>query len=189
MELRPELTPPMLNETLVAQLAKLADRLDGAAEGERNDELAEFNRLAGTAIPLQEFQGIYRAVNPEDFVRDVLHRRSLKPIPDLSRAEMVEIVSRLQTQAGKSEESYYFNLFQMHCKHPGGSNLIYYPEMVSELPQDREPTAEEIADCAELAAANRGYAGRKAQRWNPSPLLRIQPGGPENARHPGGNRH
>ena len=146
MELRPELTPPVLDETLVARLAKLADRLDGAAEGERDDELAEFNALAGTDLPLRDFQDIYKAVNPEDFVRDVLYRRSLKPVPDLSRAEMVEIVSRLL--AGGDAHDFYFALFELYCKHPESSDLIYYPEAIPELPRDREPSAEEIADCA-----------------------------------------
>ena len=84
MKLRPDLTPPVLDEALVTRLARLADRLDGAAEGARDDELAEFNRLAGTALPLHEFQDVYKAVDPEDFVRDVLYRRSLKPVADLS---------------------------------------------------------------------------------------------------------
>src|SRR3954469_7885857 len=95
MELRPELMPLALDEALVARLARLADRLDGARPGERDEELAEFNRLAGTTIPLADFQGIYKSENPEDFVRRVLYQRSLIPDPSLSRAEMVEIVSRV----------------------------------------------------------------------------------------------
>lgn len=161
MELRPELMPSVLDEALVARLARLAERLDGAAEGERDDELAEFNRLAGTALPLQDFQGIYKALNPEDFVRDVLYRRSLKLVPDLSRAEMVEIVSRLQ--AGGDEHDFYFGLFELYCKHPEGSNLIDYPDAVPELPKGREPSADEIADCA-LNWEPRVVAMRVAQR-------------------------
>jgi len=52
MELRPELMPPALNEQLVARLAKLAAHLDGDPD---EDMRAEFNRLAGTDIPIAEF--------------------------------------------------------------------------------------------------------------------------------------
>jgi hypothetical protein len=146
MELRPELTPPVLDETSIDRLAQLADRLDGAAEGQCDEELVEFNKLANTSLTLREFQGIYKAVAPEDFVRDLLYRRSVTQVPDLSRAEMVEIVSRLQT--ADEEHGFYLALFELYCKHPGGTDLIFYPDAILELSKDREPTAEEIADCA-----------------------------------------
>jgi hypothetical protein len=146
MALRPELMPPLLDEPLVAQLAKLADRLDGARPGQRDDDLAKFNQLAGTALRLNDFQGIYKAVGAEDWVRGVLYRKCLHLIPDLSRAEMAEVVSRVL--AGGDAHDFYLELFLLHCRHPSGSDLIYWPNRVPELPQDREPTAEEIADVA-----------------------------------------
>jgi hypothetical protein len=148
VELRPELKPPALDAALVARLARLADRLDGARPGQRDDELAEFNRLASTAIPLADFQGIYKGEDPEDFVRRVLFQRSLAPDPSPSRAEMVEIVSRAMPQNGDPDYDFYLELFLVNCKHPSGSDLIFWPNLVPELPQDREPTAEEIADLA-----------------------------------------
>src|SRR5436305_598720 len=57
MELRPELTPPALDERLVARLTKLAAHLDGNPDEEAMR--AEFNRLAGTDIPMEEFQQVY----------------------------------------------------------------------------------------------------------------------------------
>ena len=66
MELRPELMPPALDEALVARLARLAARLDGAHPGLWEDDLAEFNRLAGTALPFEEFQGIYGGEDHKD---------------------------------------------------------------------------------------------------------------------------
>ena len=38
--------------------------------------------------------------------------------------------------------------FKQSIKHPGGSDLIYYPELVEGFPKDREPTVEEIVDMA-----------------------------------------
>jgi hypothetical protein len=119
VDLRPELTPPQFVDSLIARLARLADRLDGARPGEREDELAEFNRLAGTALPLTEFQGIYKSDNPEDFVRRVLFRRFLTPTPSLSQAEMAEIVSRVMA-CGKDHD-FYLEVFLITCKHPSGT--------------------------------------------------------------------
>lgn len=146
MELRPDLRPPALDAALVARLARLADRLDGAAPGQRDGDLAEFNRLAGTTLPLADFQGIDSGEDPEEFVRRVLFQRSLAPDPNLTLAEMAEVVSR--ASAGEDDHDFYLELFLVNCKHPSGTDLIYWPDLVPELPQDREPTAEEIAELA-----------------------------------------
>jgi hypothetical protein len=146
MHLRPELTPPALDEGLVAQLAELADRLDGAGPGQADDELAEFNRLCGTALVFADFRGISAAEDAEDFVRRVLFRRSLRPDPGLTRDEMAEIVRR--ATAVTDDSDFYLELFLTNCQHPSGTDLIYWPNLVPELPQDRDPTADEIADLA-----------------------------------------
>jgi hypothetical protein len=158
MELRPELTPPALDATKVARLAKLAAGLDGARPGQWEEDLAEFNRLARTAIPIEEFQGIYGAEDHEDWVRRVLYQHSLKSV-DLSREEMVEIVSRAMAGEGDPECDFYLELFLASCKHPSGTDLIFWPELVPELPQDREPTAEEIADLALGRSTKPGAGG------------------------------
>ena len=146
MKLRPELIPPVLDEALVARLAELANHLDGARPGEWEDDLAEFNRLAGTSIPFEEFQGIYGAENHEDYVRRVMFRRLLVQDPALTQSEMTEIVKRVMECA--TDRDFYLELFLVNCKHPSKSDLIYWPNLVPELPQGREPTAEEVADLA-----------------------------------------
>jgi hypothetical protein len=161
VELRVDLLPPRLEDALVARLARLADCLDGARPGLGEDELAEFNRLAGTALQREDFQGIYGAEDRADWVRRVLYRRSLKPVRGLSRAEMAEIVSR--ALAGGEDRDFYLELFLANCRHPSGSDLLFWPDLVPELPQRREPTAQEIADCA-LGWEPRVVAMRIAQR-------------------------
>jgi hypothetical protein len=151
MELRPELMPPSLDASLVARLAKLADRLDGAELGQRDDELAEFNRLAQTDFLLTDFEGIYKSEDPEDFVRRVLFQRSLAADPSVSLTEMTEIVSRVM--ACKDDHDFFLELFLVNCKHPSGTDLIYWPDLVPELPQGREPTPEEVAELALRGAA------------------------------------
>ena len=95
---------------------------------------------------MADFQGIYKSENPEDFVRRVLFQRFLVPDPSVSRAEMAEIVLRVKTCG--QDADFYLELFLVNCKHPSGTDLIYWPNLVSELPQHRKPTAEEIADLA-----------------------------------------
>jgi hypothetical protein len=145
MQLRPELMPPTLDQALVARLAQLAAGLDGAAPGQWEDDLAEFNRLAGTSLPFEEFQGIYGGESHEDYVRRVLYRRRLTLDPALSPEEMAEIVSRVR--AGGKDHDFYLELFVVNCRHPCGTDLIYWPDLVPEF-QGREPTAQEIAGLA-----------------------------------------
>jgi hypothetical protein len=144
MELRSELMPPALDETLVARLAKLAAAIDGARPGQWEEHLAEFNRLAHTAIPFADFQGIYGGEEHEDWIRKLLYQKSLTADPNLARAEMVEIVSRVM--AGGKDHEFFLELFLVNCKHPSGSDLIFWPRMVPEFSGNHQPSAEEIAD-------------------------------------------
>lgn len=82
----------------------------------------------------------------EDYVRRVLYRRLLSPDAALSRAELTEIVSRVR--ACGDDHDFYLELFLVNCKHPSGTDLIYWPDLVPELAQGREPTGAEIADLA-----------------------------------------
>ena len=62
---------------------------------------------------------------------------------------------------GNLDYDFYLELFLVNCKHPSGSNLIFWPNLVPELPQDREPTPEEIA---ELAIGHRAEPSAAADR-------------------------
>jgi hypothetical protein len=156
MELRPDLMPPVLDPSLVARLTELADGIDGAAPGMWEDDLAEFTRLSGTAIPFEEFQGVYGGDGAEAFVRRVLFQRHLATPPPVTVEELAEVVARVGA-AGPDHE-FYLALFLAHCKHPSGTDLIYWPDLVPELPQDREPTEREIAELALRGQAEPGAA-------------------------------
>jgi hypothetical protein len=144
VQIRRELMPPILDADAVARLTDLAANLDGALPGQWEDGLAEFNRLAGTALAIEDFQYIYESEPHGDWVRRLLYRRLVAPC-ELTRDEMVEIVSRAMPPNGNADWEFYLQLLLVNCKHPAGSNLIFWPNLVPELPQDREPTAEEIA--------------------------------------------
>jgi hypothetical protein len=128
MELRPELMPPALEESLVARLANLAAALDGAQAGQWEDDLAEFNRLAGTSIPFEEFQGIYGGEDHEDYVRRVLYYQRIKPAPSVTRAELAEVVRRAMPQNEFFDQhEAYMAVFDANVPLERASNLIFYP--------------------------------------------------------------
>jgi hypothetical protein len=128
VDLRPELMPPPLEEAQVARLAALAARLDGAGPGQGEEDLAEFNRLAGTAIPIEEFQGISWGEDDEDWVRRVLYSRSIKPVADVTRAELAEVVRRaMPTNEYFPQHEGYMAVFDANVPLDGASNLIFYP--------------------------------------------------------------
>ena len=125
LELSPELMPPTLDERLVARLAELAARLDGyPEEGLR----AEFNRLAGTNIPMEEFQQIYECGPHESYVRRVLYRRLTKPVLGATRAELVEVARRAMPQNEFFDQhEAYMAVFDANVPLAAASTLIFYP--------------------------------------------------------------
>jgi len=77
----------------------------------------------------------------------------VKGTKDMTREELVELVETIRTVRDKktnrvlSEEEHHALVmkFKKSIKHPGGSDLIYYPELVGLPP---EPTTDEIVDLA-----------------------------------------
>ena len=151
MELRPQLMPPALDEQFVVHLARLADCLDGARPGEFEDELAEFNRLAGTELDFADFDGIYGAEEHANWVRRLLYAQKIKPAPDVTREELAEVVRRAMPQNeffGQHEA--YMASFDANVPLKKASNLIFYP-----LDYD--------------AATNTWGGGRQMGEYNPTP--------------------
>jgi hypothetical protein len=158
MELRPELMPPVVDEALVDRLAKLAAGLDGARPGLWEDDLAEFNRLAGTSIAIEEFQGIYGGKDHEDYVRRVLCYQRIKPALGVTRAELAEVVRRAMPQNEFFDQhEAYMAVFDANVPLQGASNLIFYPPDYDAATNtwgsgrpmgEYEPTPEQIVEWA-----------------------------------------
>lgn len=120
--------PPQLDESLVSQLAILAARLDGASPGEYDDDLAEFNRLAGTDLPIGQFQSIYGGEEHTDWVRRLLNRPLIKPAINVTREELAEVVRRAMPQYGDLQDyQAYMAIFDTNVPLAQASNLIFYP--------------------------------------------------------------
>ncbi|MCR9198938.1 MAG: hypothetical protein NXI04_09860 [Planctomycetaceae bacterium] len=163
MKLRPELQPKPVDERLAHQLADLAAQLDGAPSGVGDDWLEEFNRLAGTSIPFDHFQGIYGAEEHIDWVRRLLGEQAAQPVADVTREELIEIVRRAMPQNGHRDAEAYMTVFDTNVSRPNASNLIFYPpdfdaatntwgggRMIGEY----DPTPEQIVDWARQRAGD-----------------------------------
>jgi hypothetical protein len=150
MKLRRELMPPVLNDAWVRGLAELASRLDGAYAGLWEEDLAEFNRIAGTDFPIEHFQGIYGAEEHETWVRRVLVRRSAQRVADVTPSELAEVVRRAMPQNGYADFEGYMAVFDANVSLPGASNLIFYPA-------DYDP------------ATNTWGGGRQMGEYDPTP--------------------
>jgi hypothetical protein len=164
VELRPELMPPPLDETKVARLAGLAACLDGARPGQWEDDLAEFNQLAGTAILIEEFQGIYCGEDYEDWARRVLYQQCIKPAANVTRAELAEVVRRaMPTNEYFARHEAYMAVFDANVRLTGASNLIFYPPDFDERTNtwgggrpigEYDPTPEQIVEWAFASGAH-----------------------------------
>ena len=124
MELRPELMPPALDEAKLRHLAELVSRLDGAYPGLWVDDLVEFNRVAGTAFTIEDFQGIYGAEDHETWVRRLLVRDTVRPAPDVTRAQLAEIIRRAMPQCGYPDFQAYMAVFDANVPLAGASNGV-----------------------------------------------------------------
>lgn len=80
---------------------------------------------------------------------------------NLSREELTELVKSIMTVRDKNgnllserEHCDLVNKFIKSINHPGGSDLIYYPQLVAEFAGlNREPTVEEIVELAMKGAS------------------------------------
>lgn len=158
MELRRELTPPQLDEQLVERLAQLTDAIDGNPS---QALCAAFNKLAGTELPVSVFQGVYGSENHANFVRRVLRNQRIKPVPDVTREELVEIVRRAMKPDRDGLHEAYMAVFECNVPRPHASNLIFYPADYDSNNDtwgggkpigDYDPSPEQIVDFALTSA-------------------------------------
>ncbi len=119
--------PPTLEEAKVRRLARLAARIDGANPGLWEDDLSEFNRVAGTSLPFEDFQGLYGAEAYEVWVRRILVGQAVRPVADVTRSELVEVVRRAMPRNGHAEYEAYMAVFDANVPLAGASNLLFYP--------------------------------------------------------------
>lgn len=158
MDLRPELMPPVLDEAKVTRLAELAGSIDGANPGMWEDDLAEFNREAGTALAFIDFQGIYGGQSHDTWVRKLLAQSHQRRLPDVTRGELVELARRVIENAGEEHETYFWlKMLELNVPDPQVSDLIFWPgEYFRDGDNSRELMPEQVVDIALSRAAEKG---------------------------------
>lgn len=156
MRLRPELMPPKLDKKKVAKLAQLVEHIDGAQADECQAQVAEFNEQAGTTLAFDDFQGISASQDAETWVRTRLGEPHQRRLPDITRAELIELAHRVMEAEGSEPElAFWLGMLALNLPDPQISDLIYYPgEYFGDGDDSREMTAEEVVDTA-LARAGK----------------------------------
>jgi hypothetical protein len=151
--------PPALDEAKVARLANLADQIDGATPGQREEELAEFNRKARTAFTFRDFQGIYGGQTHDTWVRKVLAEPYQRQLPDITHAELVELARRVMEADGEEHEiTFWLEMLALNIPDPQVSDLIYWPgEYFGDGDNSRDLTPEQVIDIAQ--AKSKGERG------------------------------
>jgi hypothetical protein len=159
VELRPELMPPILDDAKVARLAARAAHIDGARPSQWEDDLAAFNREAGTHLVFADFQGIYGGTDHEIWVRTLLAEPAQKRVADISHEELLELIRRVATTDGKEHEvSFWMGLLEAKLPDSRISDLIFWPgEYFGDDDNTRQLSAEQILELA-LAAGQRDRA-------------------------------
>lgn len=123
-------TPPELDETLVRQLAKLADQIDGSQQSLAAEWVRQFNELAGTEMTFTEFQGVYGAEDHEDFVRRILIMQRTQPQPGLGQKELVALFERiLQDPTDDAYLSHAFTTIKKTLGDDQISDLVFWPDL------------------------------------------------------------
>jgi hypothetical protein len=136
-----------LDEALVAELAALADQLDGAPEEGSEALLERFQRLSGTQVTHAELQGIYGGEEHETWVRRLLAVQQARLDPSLDRTAVVAMLQRVLDDP--CDDAYLGWAFAT-LEHTFGvtdvSDAVFWPEHFFGADGPSEPTAEQIAD-------------------------------------------
>jgi len=149
MDLRPELLFPQLDESKVNRLADRAASLDGARPGEWEEELAEFNELAGTSLEFPEFQGISGGMEHDTWVRNLLCMPYAGKQLNLTHDEMLEMIGRLCRAEGQEHERFFWIKLLETNLDPRISDLIFWPgEYFGDGDNSRDLSPQEILSVA-----------------------------------------
>jgi Colicin immunity protein / pyocin immunity protein len=91
---------------------------------------------------------MFHNLRGDDFLAERLAR--YEPVKaSLSRIEMIELVRRISTADGSEAEiDEMVGVFVANCRHPAGTDLIFWPNGCPHDSSKPEPTVEEIVDRA-----------------------------------------
>lgn len=144
MDLRPELLPPPVAAERIAALSQDIERICDLLERSSPETaaaaaaVADFNAATGHDYGLGAFCRYWESRNVEQFALEAA-RPAWPRIPDITRAELIEITQRVLNGAADPDADYYLLLLRVNVPYPAVGGLIFgQPEL----------TAEEIVDKA-----------------------------------------
>ncbi|WP_339730283.1 bacteriocin immunity protein [uncultured Gimesia sp.] len=129
-------------DRLIELVEQLSDEIE--QNGNRDLLIEEFDTLVpDTGQYLEDFCG---SNYPSELIVDLCLGMTEAQQP-LTRKELLALVKRILTEPAESEAKSILRViaFQYNCSHPGGSDLLFYPDNIFGT---SEPTAEMIVDKA-----------------------------------------
>jgi hypothetical protein len=142
MRLRPELCPPAVGPQRIAELATAIETIARLLErGDPADAaIAAFNAETGHHYAAEDFLSYGSSRHVDDFAIEAARPASPK-VADVTRDELIEIVSRIQ--AVDHDTGYCVRLLEADVLHPGVEDLIFHPppDLVDASPETIVDTA------------------------------------------------
>jgi len=117
-------------------IARTRDLLPGP---DRQRNLAELTRL----LPESDIENLLDSDYPEEDILELCLRRTARVQP-LDEAQLLSLVRRIMDAevVSDAELNLLVEEFNRNCRHPAGSDLIFYPEVA--FGPDVDPTPEEV---------------------------------------------
>ena len=149
MMLRPELEPRPVDPARCDRLALVVRRIADAIElGEPVDRLmCEHDALAVRSdVAAREHQSVWADDGEERAAAETLMGPA-RVVPDITRAELVEIARRILDDPAGDGLSYWLELFTLKTPARGDSDFFFWPdpEWLARIGTD-EPSAEQTVD-------------------------------------------
>ena len=126
MELRKELYPLPVSQSLVDELTTIARAIVSSGDArERNELIERFNTRTNSDNSFEDFHCAEEGEGLENFVLRRLNGRPPK-IDNISDAEFIEIISRLCSgTVPQSLEAYWIELLEINLGNPHVIDIIY----------------------------------------------------------------
>lgn len=150
MEIRHDLMPPVLDESLVSRLTKLAEEIDCGQPEQAQSQLTEFNREAMTALEFIDFQGIYGGQTHDTWVRKVLAKPYERRVVGVTKQELVELVRRVMEGDGADHEvEFWLSMLEINIPNERISDLIFWPdEYFDDVNYSQDLSPEQVIEIA-----------------------------------------
>lgn len=150
MELRLNLMPPALDESLVTRLTKLSEQIDCGHAEQTQNQVAAFNREAMTEFEFIDFQGIYGGQTHDTWVRKVLAKPYEKRLTDVTKDELIELARRVKECGGPEHAvEFWLNMLAINIPNERVSDLIFWPsEYFNDVSYSQALSPEQVVEIA-----------------------------------------